>query len=614
MTAVLPAHAETGLNLESVSSLFIRAARENADRIALEAQDGTLTYRELEMRASRLAGYLRSFGIGRESLVALCLERSANFITAMLGSLLAGAAYAPLDTSHPTERLHSIIAESKADFLLVDGPNAARFGGLNVPTLTLGESAWLRLEAVKRAIAYPDPHDLAYVVYTSGSTGTPKGCELEHWTLAHVTRWQVGRSEIQPGDRCLQFVAQGFDILQMETWPALITGAAVVVVDEEARLDPRLLRNRMVEKQITSAFLPTPVAERLLHLEWPGLPHAPPGHGRRGASFVPEAGSAVQVRQRVRPRGVLGRVHVHASRARSESDAAAADRPSGRWGAHAHRRRRTAARSLPGERGEMWIAGANVGRGYRHRPDLTAEKFSLDPFCSDGTRLYKSGDIVRWSDRGDLDFLGRIDDQVKVHGHRIEPQEISLTIGTFPEIEQVYVQARRENEIDLRLVAYVVPAPGADLDIRRLRARLAELLPPYMMPAAWVVMASLPLTAHGKVDARALPDPALASDLEPEAEELEEAADDSSPVAALVSEIAVQALGIRRIWPNDNFFDLGGHSLFAALLASRIEEETGIEVAVREVFECPTTASLSAAVEARILAAMGEEPGGARAS
>jgi len=613
MTAILPAKAETGLILESIPSMFIRAARENADRTALEAQDGTLTYRQLEMRASRLAGYLRSFGVGRESLVALCIERSADFITAMLGTLLAGAAYAPLDTSHPTERLRAIIGESKADFLLVDRLNAARFDGLEVPTLTLGEETWLRLEAVKRAIAYPSPHDLAYVVYTSGSTGTPKGCELEHWTLAHVTKWQVGRSEIRPGDRCLQFVAQGFDVLQMETLPALITGAAVVVVDEEARLDPRLLRNRMVEKQITSAFLPTPVAERLLHLEWP----------ESRMRLLATGGEALH--SYPRPDLPFKFVNVYGPAecsVVSTSTLLAPDPNPTRLppiglpvdGVHMHVVAEDGREVPPGQPGEMWIAGANVGRGYRHRPDLTAEKFGPDPFCPEGTRLYKSGDIVRWSDRGDLEFIGRIDDQVKIRGHRIEPQEISLTLGAFPEIEQVYVQARRENEIDLRLVAYVVPAPGMTLDTRELRARLADLLPPYMMPAAWVVMDSLPLTAHGKVDARALPDPALASDVDPEAEEPEEAADDSSPVTALVTEIAVQALGIRHIRPNDNFFDLGGHSLFAALLASRIEEETGIEVAVREVFECPTTATLSAAVEARILAAMREEPGRARAS
>ncbi len=502
-----PAPTESRLVPDTVR----KVAAEQPHATAVEAPDATLTYQTLVDRAAHLAGYLHSQGVGREELVALSLDRSAALISAMLGTMLAGGAYLPLDPGSPPERLRGIVAESGARILIVDAASEKSFRGLGLPILRLSDEAWPALDSWEPVAVDPDPNDLVYVIYTSGSTGVPKGAEVEHASLAHVGRLHVQEVAMTPADRTLQFAAPGFDAMQLEVWPTLMAGATLVVTEAERRIDPVLLRDFCVERGITTALMTTAMTERMLGLDWPDCAMRVWLTGGEALHTYPPPSLPFKLVNEYGPtectvKATWGVVSPDPKPDRSPSIGRPLD------GVHMHIVDADGREVPGGEPGEMWIAGANVGRGYRHRPDLTAEKFSLDPFCSDGTRLYKSGDIVRWSDRGDLDFLGRIDDQVKVHGHRIEPQEISLTIARYPEVDQVFVQARRANGHEARLVAYIVPAIGARLDSRRLRGRLAEVLPDYMIPTSFVELEALRLTAHGKVDAEALPDPADVAD------------------------------------------------------------------------------------------------------
>ena len=568
-----------------------RWARETPDAAAVvwdeAGAEARLTYGELNRRANLLARRLRALGIGPESPVALGLERSPELVTAALAVLKAGAAYLPLDPEYPAERLRYILDDSGAAALLTVRGLAGRFEApAELPVLLLDEAVPAGAPlAIARGGAV-SAESLAYVIYTSGSTGLPKGTLLRHAGLAGLARWHREAFALRPGERTTLLAGPGFDAAVWELWSCLAAGATLCIPPRDTVVSPAALAAWLAERQIAVSFLPTPLAEAVLEQELPAdlplrallaggdrLRSRPPA----GAGFAlyncygPTEGTVVATSSHVSPAGsglpAIGRL---ISGARGYVVAAGAE-PVG-----------------PGVSGELWLGGEGLARGYLGRPELTAERFVPDPFGAEpGGRLYRTGDLVRRRADGELEFLDRLDHQVKVRGFRIELGEIEARLAALPGVREAAVLARPDARGELSLVAWVAAAVD---DAGSWSAALRAMLPSYMVPSAWGVIEALPLTANGKVDRRALA--ALPSPLT--TAEREDGATPRTPAEELVAGIFAEVLGLERVGVADSFFELGGHSLLATQLASRIREAFGVELPLRAVFEAPTVAGLAA--------------------
>ncbi|HEV2735775.1 MAG TPA: amino acid adenylation domain-containing protein, partial [Longimicrobiaceae bacterium] len=434
------------------------------------------------------------------------------------------------------------------------------------------------------------PDNLAYVVYTSGSTGTPKGVEVTHGALLNLVHWHLAAFGITGADRATQLAGLGFDASVWELWPYLACGAAVhLVADEEARTSPAALRSLLLGQQVTVAFAPTPLAEGLLALEWP--PDTP-------LRLLLTGGDALRGRPRTElPFALVNNYGPTENTVVTTSCSVAAGQGSGRApgiGLPVDNVRAYVldARLEPvpvGVPGELCAGGAQVARGYLGRPAQTAGAFVPDPFAdAPGARMYRTGDRARWLASGELEFLGRVDRQLKVRGFRVEPGEIEAALLAHPAVREAVVVAREAAPGDRRLTAYVVGKQGAAPPADELRAHLRARLPEYMLPAAFVALPALPLTAHGKVDRRALPAP------EPDAGRHGGEAP-RTVTEELLAGIWAELLG-GEPGVHDDFFDLGGHSLLAAQVASRVRAVLGVELPLRALFEAPTVAGLAARI------------------
>ena len=584
-----------------------RWARETpeAEAVIAEGSGARLTYAELNRRADRLARRLRSLGIGPESRVALGLERSPELVTAALATLKAGGAYLPLDPEYPAERLSYILADSGAAALLTVRGLAGRFGVADgLPVLYLDEDLDEGLDEEPPGLAdLPCPalvSDLAYVIYTSGSTGLPKGTQLRHAGLAGLVRWHRQAFGVGPGARTTLLAGPGFDASVWELWSCLASGGTLCIPPRETIASPAALAGWLAETGIHSTFLPTPLAEAVLAQ---GLP---PGLALRALLTGGD-------RLRSRPPMDAG-FRLFNCYGPTEATVVATSSPVAPWGAGLPAIGRPiagaegyvvdAAGGLAplGVAGELWLGGAGLARGYLGRPELTAEGFVPDPFGAlrsggePGGRLYRTGDLVRRRPDGELEFLGRLDHQVKVRGFRIELGEIEARLTALPGVRAAVVLAGADARGDLRLVAWVVPSgEGSAADWS---AALREVLPSYMVPSAWGVLESLPLTPNGKVDRRAL------ASLPLETVDSEGAEAPRTPAEELVAGIFAEVLGQERVGAGDSFFELGGHSLLATQVASRVRAVFGVELPVRAVFEAPTVAELAARIEGRSAAAL----------
>ncbi|HEX5757932.1 MAG TPA: amino acid adenylation domain-containing protein, partial [Thermoanaerobaculia bacterium] len=572
-----------------------------------------LTYGELEARANRLARYLKSFQVGLETRVAVCLERSPELVTAVLAVLKTGGAYLPLDPSHPPERLAFTLADARPAALLTSRRLRARLAGAgDVPVLAL-DGRELAARLAGESSSPPPPHPeapdaLAYVIYTSGSTGLPKGTELTHRGLLNLIDWHLADFALTPSDRATLVASPAFDASVWEVWPALAAGASLHVPPEELRSAPGDLLAWLAAERITVCFLPTPLAEACLaELEEGGVPAGlalrvlltggdrlrrvprPGLHFRLVNCYGPTESTVVATAGTVPPWD-------------GPPEAAAPPPAIGRpiagleaWVLDAH------LRPVPaGVPGELLVGGLGLARGYLARPDLTAERFVPHPLAlAAGARLYRTGDLVRWradgAGGGELEFLGRSDDQVKVRGVRIEPGEIEAALAAHPAVRDAVVAARPSPSGENRLVAYLVPTSGgaaAELGSARdeLRQHLAATLPEVMVPSAFVVLDALPLSPTGKVDRRALPEPVW-----------EPAARAGGAPQGLAEELLAAiwgpVLGIEGVRREDSFFALGGHSLLATQVMSRVRSAFGVELPLRTLFERPTLAELAGAVE-----------------
>jgi amino acid adenylation domain-containing protein len=561
------------------------------EALAVAAADASLTFGELEERAGRLAALLRGLGVGPDVPVALCFERSAALVTAAYAVLKAGGAYLPLDPASPPQRLATIAAEAGVPIVLTrEGLRApfASLAGLAGPVRVLALES-LDLPAAPLSAAEqpePAPENLCYLIYTSGSTGVPKGAEMSHGAMVSYLGWHREWFATRPGDRGTLVAAPGFDVSVMETWPLLAMGGSVHAPDDETRLSAAALLRWIERERITIAYVPTPLAEVALQREMP------PRLALR--CFITGGDKLVQGPRRALPfevHNLYGPAEctITSTIIRLEPDPGGAVPPIGRpidnYAVYVLDR---SFHPVPiGVPGELFCGGAGLARDYRHRPDLTAERFLPSPFTP-GERLYRTGDLVRLRPDGVLDFLGRLDHQVKVRGFRIELGEVEAALARQPEVDACVVVARQPAGGEVRLVAYVVPARGEKVAAaKELRRALRALLPDYMVPSAFVLLDALPLTPNGKVDRAALPEPAL-----------EDGGEHVAPRTPVEEELAriwadLLRLPVERVGVSDNFFDLGGHSLLATQCIAQVRESMGVELPLQTLFGAATLGDLA---------------------
>ncbi|NJN67596.1 MAG: amino acid adenylation domain-containing protein [Chloroflexaceae bacterium] len=602
--------------------LFANHARRAPDALAVVDRTQRLTYHAVDCRANQIAHLLRGMGVGADRMVALCVERSADFIIGLLGVLKAGAAYVPLDPLIPPQRLQTIMADAEISVVLTHqalrrrfepepGADAPEHRAVRVICLDT-DMPLLEPQPETPPVIHLTPDHLAYVIYTSGSTGTPKGVLLTHRGLTNLVFWYIEQFALTAQDRTTQVAGLGFDATVWELLPALAAGTTVYMPDDETRSMPERLRDWLIAQDITVSFLPTPLAERLLSLEWPAS---------CALRVVQTAGEALK---RYPPPGLP--FTLYNNYGPSECTVAATSTavlpttdapfpPS-----IGYPLKNTQVYILDGQMqpvpmgvpGELCIGGVNVGRGYLNRPSQTAAQFVPDPFSGrPGARLYRTGDLVRSRPDGQIDFLGRIDTQVKIRGFRIELGEIEAVLLHHPAVREAVVLAREDTPGERYLVAYVVPgwaeedgvehqapdqgqgAPRPALSTYDLRAFLKKLLPDYMVPGVFVVLDELPLTPNGKVDRKVLPAPEASTRLElgiayvaPQSE-LEQA------IAAVWQE----ALNAKQVGVEDSFFDLGGNSLLMARAQSMLVASLQRDVSILDLFKYPTIRSLAQFLE-----------------
>ncbi|MEW5925951.1 MAG: non-ribosomal peptide synthase/polyketide synthase [Gemmatimonadota bacterium] len=569
--------------------LFAEAAARTPDAAAVRFGGHATRYAELERSANRLAHHLRALGVGPESRVGLCVERTPDMLAAMLGILGAGGAYVPLDPAYPAERLAYMLEDAGAAVVVAQAHLAERLPA-GVPRVLLDAQA-------ERIAAHPDtapgggavPGNLAYVLYTSGSTGRPKGVQVEHRSASQVVHFL--RDAVRAEDRAavLGSTSVSFDVSVGEIFGTLCWGGTLVLVENVLDL-PRvaeegvrlvvtvpgalmeLLRGGGVPESVRAfnlagEALPAPLAREL---------YALPGTERVLNLYGPTEDTVYSTWSEVE----RGAERVRIGRPVANSRAYVLD-PAG-------------SPAPVGVAGELCLGGAGVARGYHRRPGLTAERFVPDPFSArPGARMYRTGDRARWLAGGELEYLGRIDGQVKVRGFRIEPGEVESALLEHPGVGDAVVAPRPDGGGGVRLVAYHLAAEGeARPAAAELRAWLRERLPDYMVPSGFVGLDAFPLTPSGKVDRRALPEPEVegAGEAEP--------ARPSTPVEEILAGIWAAVLGVETVGIHDDFFALGGHSLLGARVVSRIRVAFEVELPLRALFEAPTVAELAGRVEA----------------
>jgi len=580
----------------SLTELVAAQALATPNAVALEARGESITYGELDKRANQLANYLIALGVGAEIIVGLCLDRSPESVTCALAVLKAGGAYLPLDPAYPSERLLFMLNDARPRVLITRAEMAVRFSEGPWQVVSIDRDREIENYSADSPVDQAMPDSLAYVIYTSGSTGRPKGVEITHASLLNLVSWHRREFEVTGHDRASHLASVGFDAAVWEMWPYLTAGASLHLPDEVTRVSPELLRDWLVRNEITISFLPTALSERVMTLPWPANPAlrflltgadtlhrfptgnlpfalvnnygptectvvATSGRVQTGAGGLPTIGRAID----------NTRVYILDENFQRVPD---------------------------GTPGELCIGGVGVARGYLNRPELTAKQFVSDPFSTDpSARLYRTGDLARYLDDGEIAYLGRIDEQIKILGHRIEPVEIEAVLDRHPAIAASVVTARGPACEEKRLAAYLVMSDAAIPAAADLRGFLQSELPDYMVPSVFVTLAAMPLTANGKVDRVALPEPDAANTLRDE-----EFIRPRTPIEQRLSTTVCALLNLSEVSVNDNFFLLGGHSLLGTQLIVKIRGAFGVDLALRTLFDAPTIAELSAEIERQIIA------------
>ncbi|MFI2353022.1 amino acid adenylation domain-containing protein, partial [Streptomyces sp. NPDC019443] len=582
-----------------VHELIAARALAGPDAVAVVSDAEVLTYGGLMARANRLAHRLRGLGVGAESVVGLCLPRGVDMVVAMVAVWQAGGAYLPLDPEYPVERLEFMLADSGVEVVVGHRSVAGVAAGLSVESVVWFDDPAVTGRLPSTAPEVPVHGDqLAYVIYTSGSTGRPKGVQVAHRSVVGMVTALAPVLEAGPGGRVLQFASFSFDAAVLDVAVTLASGGALVVASSAERTAPEVLTGMIGAQGVGAASVVPSLLGVLNPDEVSGIQTLLLGAERL---TQPVARAWAADRRLVNTYGPT-EATVMVTTGAVDPDVAVAP-PIGAPVANA-RLYVLDARLNPvpvGVAGEVFIAGPQVARGYRAQPALTAERFLPDPFTADGTRMYRSGDRARWLADGQLDFIGRADDQVKVRGFRIEPGEIEAVLTTHPQIRNAVVTAFGDTE-ERKLVAYLVPADAAEgiPAVPDLREHVQRSLPAFMVPAVFVELAALPLSPNGKLDRSALPEP---DGVRPELDRLVAPATASEE---LLAGIWQHLLDVDRVGSTDNFFELGGHSLLATQAVSRVREVFGVELALATLFDHPTIAGLGAALDS--VAPGGAEP------
>jgi amino acid adenylation domain-containing protein len=571
--------------------LFEEHAARTPDAVALGFKDVRLTYAELNARANQLARHLRRSGVGPESLVGISLPRSAELVVALLGVLKAGGAYVPLDVEYPAERVVYMANDARVSVLLTQGGLLKEIPKSEARVICL-DDAWERiaLESDENPTPLNTPEHPAYVIYTSGSTGRPKGVVVRHGGLSNLADAQEAAFGLSPENRVLQFSSLNFDASIFEIVMALRNGAALYLAPQETLLPGPSLVEFLRDHAITNITVPPSALMVLPREEFPAL---------RTIVVAGEACPAELVTRWAAGRSFFNaygptETTVWATAARCEDGGHKP--PIGRPIANTQVYVLDAGMepSPVGAAGELYIGGDGLARGYLNRPGLTAERFVPDSFGPvPGSRLYRTGDLVRFLPDGELEFLGRVDHQVKVRGYRVELGEIEAVISQHAAVRECVVVAREDEPGDKRLVAYVVAESGRGLDVAELRAHVRGQLPDYMVPASFVVLEELPLSPSGKVDRAALPAPEATS-----TESRRDYVGPRTPVEEVLCGVWGEVLGVEQVGVEEDFFELGGHSLLATQVISRVREGFKVEIALRELFKQPTVRGLAASIEA----------------
>ena len=556
-----------------------------------------LTYGELNRRANRLANYLLSLGVRTEDRVALFVERSLDMVVGLLGILKAGAAYVPLDPGSPRERLTLMLEDCAPAALLTQTALENTLPRLTLPIVALDDpTSFAELpDSNPDPIALGlEPRHLAYVIYTSGSTGKPKGVMVEHGSVVNFLATMTRTLGVGSHDSLMAVTTLSFDIAGLELYLPLVNGARVVVASRTQAADAEFLEHSIVRHSITM-MQATPATWRLLlNSGWQGAPCLQAlcgGEALPGELAQKLAARVATLWNLYGPTETT--IWATCQRVIANHTASLAIEPIGRpidnttiYLLDAHRQ------PVPiGVIGEIYIGGVQVARGYLNRPELTTERFLPDPFSSTpAARMYKTGDLGRYRPDGQIEFLGRNDFQVKLRGFRIELGEIEAALRTCRGVREAVVVAHEDSSRNKRLVAYLVPDEEAELSIAGLREQLVATLPEYMVPAAYVQLPALPLTANGKLDRQALPDPQAESQLKRAYE---------APVGEIEATLAAiwqELLHLQQVGRHDHFFELGGHSLLAVEMITRMQMR-GLRVDIRSLFAAPTLRELAAVSE-----------------
>ena len=598
---------------ETMVSLFEAQAAKTPERIAVAGAGKQLTYAELNGRANQLAHALRGQGVGPDSGVGLCLDRSADLLVAILGIFKAGGAYVPLNPEHPRARLEQQLAGAKA--LVTESAwleSAGRALLSDLPAIS-GAVICLDRDADKLSqqpatnpAAVAKPENLAYVIYTSGSTGVPKGVEIEHRNLANYARFLAERLELEKYPEGLGFATVSTiaaDLGNTCIYPALVSGGTLHLVSHDEATDTARLGRYMDEHGIDvlkivpshlSALLASEEGRKVLPRKY--LITGGEALTQRLLDRIAQLQATCEVINHYGPTettvgSLTLKLNEHAA-GKWDSPAIPIGRPIANTRVYI-----LDARLQPvpiGAVGELYISGAGVGRGYRGQPRMTAECFLQDPFADDpGARMYRTGDLARYLEDGNIEFLGRSDDQVKVRGFRIELGEIEAALASHASVKQAVVLAREDEQSgDKRLVGYAVLHREKPTTVEDLRQHLRTQLPDYMVPGALLILDKLPLNANGKVDRQGLPSPQAAGP----ANQRPYVAP-RTPVEEVVTNIWAEVLRVPQVGADDNFFELGGHSLLATQVVSRIREHFNVELALRSLFEKPTVNALASEIE-----------------
>ncbi len=583
---------------QSVHQVVEAQAAHTPDAPALQMGDTALTYRELNAAANRFAHHLIALGAGPETRVGLCLDRSTELVVALLGILKAGAAFVSLDPDNPVARLRFMIEDAGLGVLVLPGLEAGEFADLGCRVVTLeGDRELIAAQPDTSPMVSSNRSHAAYMLYTSGSTGKPKGVVVEHYGLTNFIAWMRSSFPLKPEDRILHTTSFSFDVsIRSLFWP-LVSGATVVIAPSEDLRDPAALAALVLRNKITQTrFVPSMLGFFIdapafgscttLRRVFCGGGALPSALETRFFARCREFELGTALVNTYGPTETTINVTTWTCDNRDRGAIVPIGRPIGNTRVYVLDER---LQPVPiGVAGELYVGGVPVSRGYHGAPELTSQRFIQDPFApSGGGRLYRTGDRVRWRSEGILEFLGRLDDQLKIRGFRIEPGEVEATLLANPDVGAAAVVAREDQPGNRRLVAYVVPANERSVSAHGLRDMMRQRLPEHMIPTSIVWLDSIPLTANGKVDRTALPAPdglsAGTGLFVPPAEGLE------STVATIWSEL----LGVKRVSAEDNFFDLGGHSLLLLQLQRRLATATGATVSVVDLFRHQTVRGIA---------------------